>query len=216
MKNKTLKNLIALGFFAFSIFGVNSASAYINDVSYYGYDTDYSYNDDYSYNNSEQRQQLLHQKYDYERQQIALQDQLDQQKYNSEQQKTLQQQNLDSQKQQLTSKQSVSAQQPYTYTELPIKYAEQPVTTTPIDKVSTKNNGQYVSYDGYDPNMLGASAYGYNNDLTALSMKGSGSFMPSSVFQWIMLVLLILAIIVIARMIARRSAKNNPHTVATH
>lgn len=49
-----------------------------------------------------------------------------------------------------------------------------------------------------------------NNELTALSFRGSGSFMPSSIWQWFVVILLILAIILIARMISRSS-----HTVHT-
>lgn len=50
-----------------------------------------------------------------------------------------------------------------------------------------------------------------NNGLTALSFRGSGSFMPSSIWQWFIVILLILAIIIIARMIGRRDT----HTVHT-
>ena len=106
-------------------------------------------------------------------------------------------------------------------------------TTTPTNKVVygntgyAGNTGNYIRYDGYN-NGMGASAYGGttqqvsstpvvdSNGVTALSIKGSGSFMPSSVFQWIMLVLIILAIIVIARMIVRKSSNNDPHAVPTH
>jgi hypothetical protein len=48
-----------------------------------------------------------------------------------------------------------------------------------------------------------------DNNLTALSFKGNGGFMPSSVWQWILVVLLILAIIILARMIAK-PASNKP------
>jgi len=91
-------------------------------------------------------------------------------------------------------------------------------------KVATNATGQYVNYD---PNMQAASAYGYSNGqtpvqaydpngVTALSMNGSGGFMPSSVFQWFMLILLILAIIIVARMIIRKRAANNAHAVPAH
>ncbi len=89
------------------------------------------------------------------------------------------------------------------------------------------NTGKYISYD--NNNAMGASAYQYNsagqivttpvvdsNGVAALSVKGSGSFMPSSVFQWIMLILIILAIIVVARTIAKRSQSNDPHAVPVH
>jgi len=81
----------------------------------------------------------------------------------------------------------------------------------------TGNTGQYVNYDPNTQGMMLASAYGaYNgqqvvnsgvvyddNGVTALTVKGSGGFMPSSVFQWFMLVLIILAIVIVARMVSK-------------
>ncbi len=55
-----------------------------------------------------------------------------------------------------------------------------------------------------------------NNGLTALSLAGSGGFMPSSVWQWLLVILLILAIIVIARMLSRPHVNHEVHTVASH
>lgn len=84
-------------------------------------------------------------------------------------------------------------------------------------------SGQYINFDSTNPNMLGASAYnGYStgsqavrgnsgSDLTALSINGSGSFLPSSVYQWIMFFLLVLAIVIIIRIIIRKTAANNGH-----
>ena len=54
-----------------------------------------------------------------------------------------------------------------------------------------------------------------NNGLTALSVAGSGGFMPSSVFQWILVILFILAIIIIARMLGRTN-HHEVHTVTSH
>ncbi|MEI6659951.1 MAG: hypothetical protein WCK91_00830 [bacterium] len=50
--------------------------------------------------------------------------------------------------------------------------------------------------------------------LTALSLRGSGSFMPSSVWQWLFVIILLLAIIILARLII----KSNAHSthVVTH
>lgn len=42
------------------------------------------------------------------------------------------------------------------------------------------------------------------NDLTALSLRGDGGFMPSSIWQWILVVILILAIIIIGRMFVHK------------
>ena len=81
----------------------------------------------------------------------------------------------------------------------------------------TGNTGQYVNYDANSQGMMLASAYGAyngqqvansgvmydNNGVTALSVKGSGGFMPSSVFQWFMLILIILAIVIVARMVSK-------------
>lgn len=77
-------------------------------------------------------------------------------------------------------------------------------TTSGSYRDTTNNNGG----EGYYNNGLGASAAysGYNitNGVTALSLRGSGSFMPSSIWQWLLVVILILAIIVVARMIYHR------------
>ena len=56
-----------------------------------------------------------------------------------------------------------------------------------------------------------------NNGLTALSIQGSGGFMPSSIWQWFLVILLILAIIVIARMFTRSEHHEvHTHTVTGH
>ena len=92
------------------------------------------------------------------------------------------------------------------------------------NKVINTNSGGYVSYD---PNLQAASAYGYNNGqvasqtydpngVAALSLNGSGGFLPTSVFQWFMLILLILAIIIVARIIIRKSHTNDPHALPVH
>ncbi len=54
-----------------------------------------------------------------------------------------------------------------------------------------------------------------NNGLTALSVAGSGGFMPSSIWQWFLVVLLILAIIILARILSR-SDHHEIHTVTAH
>lgn len=58
-------------------------------------------------------------------------------------------------------------------------------------------------------NNLGASAYG------ATGYRTVGSFMPNSVWDWILTILLVMAIIVVYRMIVRkaRKAKETPKTV---
>jgi len=133
-------------------------------------------------------------------------------------------------------------QLPYVYTEPTVKYIEQPSpntqiqyipqntntvkpTTTTTTKTANTNTGNYINYDGNN-SMLGASAYnsqgfvpiqGTNrSDLTALSVNGSGSFMPSSVFQWILLILLIFAIVVVSRMIYKKAANKKSQDTIVH
>lgn len=94
-------------------------------------------------------------------------------------------------------------------------YQSAPKTTT-TEKVVTNTNTTTNPGSNYRDttnnegegyyNGLGASAAGYNitNGVTALSLRGSGSFMPSSVWQWLLVIILILAIIIVARMIYHR------------
>jgi hypothetical protein len=63
-------------------------------------------------------------------------------------------------------------------------------------------------------NNLGASA---NNGITALSLRGSGGFMPSSIWQWLLVIVLILAIIVISRVLIRKpTVAQETHTTHVH
>jgi hypothetical protein len=59
-----------------------------------------------------------------------------------------------------------------------------------------------------------------SNDLTALSLRGSGSFMPSSLWQWMIVVILILLIIILARMLTRghivHHYEDNNHGAPAH
>ena len=56
-----------------------------------------------------------------------------------------------------------------------------------------------------------------DNGLTALSLKGSGSFMPSSIWQWMLVILLILAIIILARTLTKKPAHHgDPHAAPAH
>jgi len=85
-----------------------------------------------------------------------------------------------------------------------------PVST--INKTATVSSPTTVA-NPTATNNLGASAAGSN--LTALSLKGSGSFMPSSIWQWLLVVALILIIIIIARTLARKpEVAHDPHGVA--
>ena len=55
-----------------------------------------------------------------------------------------------------------------------------------------------------------------NNDLAALSLAGSGGFMPSSIWQWILVVFFILVIVIISRILSRPSNTHEVHTVTAH
>jgi len=257
MKNKRIKNLIALAIFAIFIFGANFAFAYTGDTSY-----NYNIRGNFAF-----KQQLLQQQYDLSQQQLSLQSDLAQQQYYYDQQQIIDQQNILQQKQQLALQKQLNSAQAYntvTNTQPQIRYLNQPTTTTvqyipqqqqavqyiPQQNVQYVNGstqgasairsntsaiksttttttnpttGQYVNFDGTNPNMLGASAYnGYStgtqtvrdnngSDLTALSINGSGSFLPSSVYQWVMFFLLVLAIVIVIRIIIRKTAANNSH-----
>ena len=188
------------------------------------------------------KSQLSQQQYNYDQQKIIQAKQLE----NLKNQNTTQQPYLNTQSQVQYVAQPTSAQQvQYVPQQQTVQYAPiQAVNgssqgASALNSVSSSNKvaygntgyvsntGKYISYD--NNNGMGASAYQYNtagqivttpvidnNGVTALSVRGSNSFMPSSVFQWIILILIILAIIVIARMIARKSQTNDPHAVPVH
>ena len=97
------------------------------------------------------------------------------------------------------------------------------VSITPVKKSETTlyNNTNTSNPNGvngmYNQNNSGYPYNSYNNgsDITALSLNGSNSFMPDTVFEWILVVLLILAIIVIIRRITR-PADHDVHVVTGH
>lgn len=102
-----------------------------------------------------------------------------------------------------------------TTTTIPANMYGTPVNTNTYNTNSAIPSGyNNTGYSNTGSNSaLGASAYnGYNsgysqstgNGITALSLKGSGSFMPSSIWQWIFVVILILVIIIIARTLTRK------------
>ncbi|GEM_PF-1435860 len=102
-----------------------------------------------------------------------------------------------------------------------------PATVIYKNKGQVSNTGKYISYD--TNNQMGASTYNSQqqgtvtndtnvagNGVTALSINGSRSFMPSSIFQWLMFIVIMLAIIIIARMIVKKSNSDDPHAVPVH
>lgn len=80
-------------------------------------------------------------------------------------------------------------------------------SNTTSNKTNTNSTATPNTQENTSGNVLGASAYNpymQGNGITALSLRGSGSFMPSSIWQWIVVVILILAIIVVARMFVHK------------
>lgn len=96
-------------------------------------------------------------------------------------------------------------------------------STTNTSNTSTNKNTENTNVNdtntqGYSSG-LGASAYGSQtgNDITALSLRGSGSFMPSSIWQWIFVIILILVIVIIARMLTNKPmVLQESHVSHTH
>ncbi len=246
MKNKRIKNLIAFVIFTVFIFGANFAFAYTVDTSYnYNIRGNFAFKQQLLQQQYDLSQQQLSLQSDLEQQQYYY----DQQKI-IDQQNILQQKQQLALAKQLNSTQAYNT---VTNTQPQIRYLNQPTMTQlqyiPQQNVQSVNSstqgasavrsnisaltgtstsgtttGQYINFDGTNPNMLGASAYnGYNtggsqtvrdnsgSDLTALSINGSGSFLPSSVFQWVMFFLLVLAIVIVIRIIIRKTAANNSH-----
>ncbi|ETB63864.1 TPA: hypothetical protein DIC38_01995 [Candidatus Nomurabacteria bacterium] len=99
-------------------------------------------------------------------------------------------------------------------------------TTTKNTNTGNNSNGMVAAVQPRTNNLMASAAdsyttnavypYCYTGDykgnevgsnLTALSINGGGGFLPSSIWQWILAIMLILAIVVIARMIV----KSNPH-----
>ncbi len=84
-------------------------------------------------------------------------------------------------------------------------------TNTPM-YYTTQANSQLMPVVTTQPQPMVSTT---NSDLAALSLNGSGGFMPSSIWQWFLVILLILGIIIITRMIGR-SEHHDVHTVAMH
>lgn len=220
MNNKTLKNLIAIGIFAFFVMGVNNVNA--SDIGKRPYTPRYVnpayvtpiYNTDaYSYGETQ---------YNYAQQEpytyVQAQPQI---KYIEQPVRTeiryIPATSTTTSTNNTYSNQGASVVRANTST-------NQTRTYTSTNTGSRGNTGEYVSYDA-NGQMISASAYnGYNNGqqvvyddngVTALSVRGSGGFMPSSVWQWLLLIILILAIVIVARMVSK-TFSNNSHGVPAH
>lgn len=188
MKNKTTKNLIILGAIVFSFAFANNAFAY-TCVGYTCYD---SYNPTYSSGYSPS----------YNPRNVPQNNYQDYYAYNP---------NV------VQNVQNVQTPTPvvnnyYYPTTTRVVTSTVPSATTTNTTTNTTNNTTTtptetpVVVDSSNPtgNNLGASAAG----ITALSLRGSGSFMPSSIWQWMLVVILILAIIIIARIMIRKSQES--------
>jgi|CXWK01.1.fsa_nt_gi hypothetical protein len=102
----------------------------------------------------------------------------------------------------------------------PIKKTSTVATNT--NRVNTTSNTGYSNTSGFDQNsQYNNGNYPYNtydnngNGITALSLNGSNGFMPDTVVEWILVILLILAMIVIFRRIVRKD-EHEVHVVSGH
>ncbi|MEI7688843.1 MAG: hypothetical protein WCI91_01515 [Candidatus Nomurabacteria bacterium] len=236
MKNKTFKNLIVVAFFALIAITANTASAYTTGIPF-GYNVGYDNNiySNYAPFYPAQQQTVQANSYQYQTTTNSNYVQQQQQPYTYVQPQaqyvaqptTVQQVQYVPQQQKVQYVNTNNSQGASAANALSSNTTTKKVVTSNSNTGYTSNTGKYINYD--NNNAMGATAYQYNsagqilttpvidsNGVAALSVKGSGSFMPSSVFQWIMLILVILAIIVVARMIARRSQTNDPHAVPVH
>lgn len=232
MKKNILKNLIALGIFAILVVSYHDASAAVYyDNGYYnnGYSTSVTDLSTPIYYNNSMDVNYVRQPYTYVYAQPQVQ-------YVAQPTTTQIQYVPGQQTVQYVTPQQQTVKYVTTGNTQGASVINATTTTTTTATGNKGNTGQYISFDanrGYSNNMMVASAYGNNggqvyanqpyvgqqvdtNGVTALSLKGSGSFLPSSLFQWIMFILLVLAIIVVARMVAKKSAANNAHTVVVH
>lgn len=80
-------------------------------------------------------------------------------------------------------------------------YYQTPPTVSKTSPTTSDTSKKTTS----DPiNNLGASALNSIKTAPALSANGNGGFLPSSVWQWVLTVILILIIIIVARMFVRK------------
>lgn len=97
--------------------------------------------------------------------------------------------------------------------------APTPVTSTSTSNITNTTDTTNTSVKNNTNNNLGASAansIGKGNSLTALSLGGSGSFMPSSIWQWMLVAVLILIIIIIIRTLTNKPAPGQDLHAAPH
>lgn len=110
----------------------------------------------------------------------------------------------------------------YTYTTTPAPKTVVTTTTPPVRNTTTTNSNNTSSNSVNTNNdsrelkpVIIDNGPSNNNGLTALSLQGSGSFMPSSIWQWLLVIFLILVVIIISRMLSK-SHTHEVHTVKAH
>jgi len=108
-------------------------------------------------------------------------------------------------------RQVVEAQEPYTYYYSPTPVPPKTQTRTITRTVYVDQNGATVQQGNLPPVVENPTNSTDNNGLTALSFQGNGGFFPSSIWQWILVVLLIFAVVVIARSFKK---EEHPHVPA--
>lgn len=224
MKNKTLKNLIAISAFAIFVVSFSNASAYdsgyrvsVMDINPPAYNSNMNYPSagTYDYAQPSQNNYAQQQPYTYVQPQV---------RYVEQPAPTV--------IQYVPQQQTVQTVRANTQGASVVN-ANTATTTRSVARVSNgpvaaNGSGQYVNYDPNTQGVMLANAYGAyngqqvavqngydNNGVTALTVKGSGGFMPTSVFQWFMLILIILAIVIIARMISK-TFSNGAHGAPAH
>lgn len=91
-----------------------------------------------------------------------------------------------------------------------------PVAQTHTTKPATSKPKTTVKSNSSNLPVVNTNPTDNTSDLTALSINGSGGFMPSSFFQWFLVVLLILAIILVARKVANKPAQHGAQPAGAH
>jgi len=89
-------------------------------------------------------------------------------------------------------------------------------TTKTVTTPSTVQKDNSVNASNTDGTLKPLTDTASSNNLTALSLNGSGGFMPSSIWQWLLVIFLILVIIIIARVLGKKPAANSPHATPAH
>jgi hypothetical protein len=194
--NKKTNNLILFGIIIFSlIFVTNTVSAHYNghyDSSYWLDSTDFIDNN-YPYNNNS----YYDSGYSY---------------------------NTPTYYQQSTSNTYyVPTTQPDTYVVNNYYYQSPNTPTTNTNTTSntkatttTKNDNTNDVSDNENFSDLNNNDQNDGNGITALAINGSGGFMPSSIWQWMLVVILILTIIVISRMLVKKPSPADHDLHAGH